>query len=86
MLCEDYFKQYLVVLMLLSLLRMMTEAGITIMAMVVVEVEEEDVVLEAVDVEDTMDLRLVGWKMEATIMKPFHKVAVVGCLPFFLFI
>ena len=40
----------------------------------------------AVDVEDTMDLRLIGSKMEATIMKPLPKVAAVGFLLFYLFL
>ena len=61
------------------------EAGTAIVAMQGVEVKEEDVVSEAVDVEDTMDLRLIGRKMEATIMKPLPKVAVVGFLPLFYF-
>ncbi|MBA0849382.1 hypothetical protein Goshw_015299 [Gossypium schwendimanii] len=47
------------------------KAGITIVAMV----EAEGEVPVAVDV-DTMDNRLIGWKMEATIMKSLPKVAV----------
>lgn len=39
-------------------------------------VEEEDKVSVAVDVVDTMDNRLIGWKMEATIMKLLPKVAM----------
>lgn len=39
------------------------EAGTAIVAMLGVEVEEEDVVSEAVGVEDTTDLRLIGSKM-----------------------
>ena len=62
--------------MVLSLLSMRMEAGTAIVAMLGVEVEEEDVVFVAADVEDTMDLRLIGSKMEATIMKPLPKVAV----------
>lgn len=61
----------------LSLLSMRTEAGTALVAMLGVEVEEEDVGSGAVDVEDTMDLSSIGCKMKATIMKPLPKVAVV---------
>lgn len=58
------------------------EAGTAVVAMLGVEVEEEDVGSGAVDVEDTMDLNSIGHKMKATIMKPLLKVAVVS-FPFF---
>lgn len=63
--------------MVLSLLSTRMEAGTAIVVMLGVEAEEEDEVSVAGDVAATMDLSLIGSKMEDTIMKPLLKVAVV---------
>lgn len=71
--------------MVLSLLSTRMEAGTAIVVMLGVEAEEEDEVSVAGDVAATMDLSLIGSKMEDTIMKPLLKVAVVGFLTSFVY-